>query len=160
VSKALTVLPIDLIHRLLHLGHAGSSTSIQRLLHHRLFRTGGASKGQLQARISSQTTVDFAQPVCSSQQTDKAIIQFFDGRLLDRLLGNVDPLANGAKDIQLVQLHSDRCQARSGGKMARRFRDRLVHDGSPLSVREHTSERGMAHHLSFGKSPGLRATCR
>jgi hypothetical protein len=67
MAKTLTVAPRDVIDRLLHLRHRRGGASIQGLLHHRLLRTGRAPKGRLQARISSQPTIDFSQAMGPGQ---------------------------------------------------------------------------------------------
>ena len=52
VLKALTVLLVNHVHRVLHLRHILCGASRERLLHHRLFCTGFTSKSGLQGRLS------------------------------------------------------------------------------------------------------------
>jgi hypothetical protein len=67
-------------------------------LHHRLFGARRASEGLLQAWVSSQAGIDFHQPVGSSQQADKGIIELVSRRMLDGFLLNLDLGPDRAKE--------------------------------------------------------------
>src|SRR5439155_25962808 len=98
------------------------------------FGTAGASEVCLQGGVASKACIDFDHPMSSGQQADKGIVELVDRRVLDCLLGNAHPLADGAKHIQLPQFHSQGRQTRTGRKMSRRFRGRFLHDdGPPIS---------------------------
>jgi hypothetical protein len=113
MPKALTVLPIHAIKGVLQLLHILAGAGIQCFLHHRLFRTAATSESGLQGRITSQTRIDFDQPVRSGQHRDEAVDELLDGSMLDRLLCYVDFLSNGTEHIQVLQLHSNGGQTRS-----------------------------------------------
>ncbi len=117
VLRALTVLAIDGIHRLLHLFDVGSGTSVQGPLHQRLLRTRSSAKGHLQHRVAAQTGIDFHQPVSTRQQADKGIVEFVTWRVLHRLLRNEHRFADRTKHIQVLELHANRCQTGTRGKM-------------------------------------------
>ncbi len=131
VSIALAVLAIDHVHGLLHLLHILSCAGIQHPLHHRLLGTQASSERSLQGRIGSETTVDFHQPTSTGQQADKGIIELVTGRMLDRLLFNAHYLLDLTKQVQVLELHAQRCQARTRGKMTFRWYDRFVTDDEP-----------------------------
>ncbi len=117
MMQALAVLSIDLIERLLQLCHIFCGASIQRFLHHRLFGTGRAPKGFLQAGVRSQTRIDFHHPVGSSQQADESIIELVSWRMLDSFLLDLHRSADRVKQLELTQFHSNGCQRSTTGKM-------------------------------------------
>ncbi len=128
---ALTVLLVDHIHGLLHLLDRRGSTGVQRPLHHRLLGTEASSERSLQDGIGSETTVDFHQPVSACQQADKGIVELVTGRVLDGLLLNAHGLADRTKHVQMLELHPQRCQARTRSKMTFRWCERIVFDDGP-----------------------------
>jgi len=96
--NTLAVLSKDLIQRMLQLRHILCGASIQRFLYHRRFGAGRASKGFLQAWVSSQTRIDFHQPVGSGQQADPGIIELGSLCMLDGFLLNPDLGPDRAKE--------------------------------------------------------------
>jgi hypothetical protein len=69
----------------------------------------------------------------TDQQANKGIVELVDRRVLDGLLRNQDCLLNWTKQVQVPQLHTQRCQTRTRGEMAFRGYERLVyHDGPAL----------------------------
>jgi hypothetical protein len=147
MAERSTVLAIDLIHRLLHLGHVLRRTRIQGLLPRRLLRTGAASKGRLQARIGPQSRIDFHHPMCPCQQGDKAIIELVSWAMLDRLLRDLHQSVNWFKQSELLQLDSQTRQTCRRRLVRRDVRGKLVHgDASPSEVDSSSS-------IRYGPSP-------
>src|SRR5712692_7047273 len=135
VSIASAVLAIDVVHGLLHLGHIGWRTAIERLLHHRLLRAMLSPKGARPRAVRSQARIDFDHAMRSCQQSNEAIIELVAGGVFHRLLGNVDQAVNGFKHVQLLQLDSQSCQTRGSRKMTGDVRDTLVHGEAPPNDR-------------------------
>jgi hypothetical protein len=128
-----TVLAIDLIEGLFHLGHIRRRTGIQRLLHHRLLGAGRPTKGALQRRIGPQKTIDFHQAMRTRQHADEAIVEFVARCIFHRLLRDPHPCSNGVKQLHLLHFQSNGRQAGGGAKHPVSIRGRFCHDdGSPL----------------------------
>jgi hypothetical protein len=82
-------------------------TRIQRVLHHRWLGTGGAPKRRLQRRIGTPPPVDLDQAVGAGQQGDEGVIERVGGAGADGFLGDVDLLADGAKQVEMLPMHAE-----------------------------------------------------
>ncbi len=155
----LTVVPIDLVHCLLHLFDGVGGTGRKRLLDHRLFCTSAPSERSLQCTITPQAGVHLHDARGSRQDTDKGIGHFLKRRILDGFLRNMYLLSNGCQQIQLTYLDAQRCQACAASKMRRQVRGRLSHGGGLSLSLTCFSVRGIDHHSSSGKLLSNRAPC-
>jgi hypothetical protein len=77
--------------------------------------------------------------MCSSQQTDQRIHELINRYMLDGLLLDLHPLADRAKEIQLLQFYSYGRQRSGWAKIARCQCDRLVHGDAPSHLRDLTA---------------------
>src|SRR5438045_9627087 len=108
------MLPIDCDQRLLHLSHLLGTTSIERLLHDRLFGTGCAAKGVLQDRNTAQPGVDLDEAMGAGQDTDEGVVELVEWRMLHGFLSNRNCVANRSKQIDLVPMLAQGGQAGRG----------------------------------------------
>ena len=124
---------------------------VQGILDDGLFRTGWAPEGGLQSWITAQARINFGEALGPGQDRNPGIVEFLDGRVTPRLLLDLDLLANGAKQVELLHLEAERDQGRLRGTLARDGRcGRLAHGGHLLQM-DVVVHPGMASHRWFVK---------
>ena len=130
MARRPAVLPEHLVHRRFHLRHGLGGAGVEGVLQRRLFGTGTATKGALECRVGAQDPVDVGDPLRPGQDANKAVVQFLDRRVMHGLLGHVDPVPNGAEEVQRAQVDAQRRQtgARRGATVGPRC-GRLFHGG-------------------------------
>ncbi len=106
MARRLTVPAVDRRPGGLQLLDRLFGTRIQRVLHHRLLGAGRAPEGRLQRRIGTQPSIDLDQALRTGQQGDEGVVELVRGGVAHRLLRDVDLLADGAKPIEVLQMHA------------------------------------------------------
>jgi hypothetical protein len=103
----LAVPTVNRLHGGFHLCDGLFGTGIERVLDHRLLGASAAPTGGLQRGIGTDTPIDRDEALRASQQGDDRRIALVGGRVADRLLGDLHLLADGAKQIKLLQMHAE-----------------------------------------------------
>jgi len=125
MAIALAVLPVDGIPGRCELVDGRLGAGVEGVLHNGLLRAGVAPEGGLQSRVWPDTPIDLHQALDPGEQGDEGIVELVDGRIAHRLLRDVDLLADGAKQIQVVQVHTQGGEA-CVGRAALHHRDRRL----------------------------------
>jgi hypothetical protein len=98
---------------------------VEDVLLNGLLSAGVAPEGGLQSRVWPDTPIDLHQALDPGEQGDEGIVELVDGRIAHRLLRDVDLLADGAKQIRVVQVHTQGGEA-CVGSAALHHRDRRL----------------------------------
>jgi hypothetical protein len=76
-----------------------------------LLGAGPPPKGGLQRRVRAQPPIDLDEAVGPGEQSNERIVEFVDRRVAHGLLRDVDLLADGAKLVEVPQMHPQRRKA-------------------------------------------------